>query len=447
MTTTNKERYVKYYKMVDSNKAFKAAQRAFPIAKQAFFLGEPYFTDEIDTAAVTMDNKGHVTLMWNPDFFDDNIKPINTYYTQILPAVFFITLHEALHIILGHPHRCEERDFKTWNYACDIVINEMLNIAIRNSYGYYYKIDMPKSILRAEQFGLEINNVLTMSAEEVYDLIVEGGAGVGDSGGRIPSKVQGYGKNGYPDGKNITPEEAMAGTGTHDNWDDLVDEVGEDVVETLKETVFSKIKSKAWGNSPAGELLKYGKIVPLGFDWDQILLDYLAAVIGGPPKIQEKWAPPNRRLIGYYPQVLLPADHTIEKKIINILVAIDSSGSVSNYQLEKFIRLIAGIPEDRTQPTVISFDYDYYDLDWDSFKSNQVPTNVYGRGGTRFKAITEKIEEMDKYPDQVIVLTDGWAEYMKLTEEEKVRWVWVITANGSTKVPDRAGCKSIKINK
>lgn len=470
---TNQQRVTSYYNLINSTGAFNTVKRMLPIAEEMFFLGVPQFTESIPTAGVDVDEDGEVTYLWNPSFFDTNMDYTKNYnyYSYNLPEAYFIALHEALHIVLNHIFRKEDRNHKLWNYACDIVINEALfdMTHTKNYYGSYYHgsargINTPKEILRAEQFGLTTDQVLEMSAEQVYDhLIKEGyGSGQGQSGDGEAGMDGQDGSGGQPGDQNSNNsgggdeenddeeerEKKQSQTGTHDNWDEISDNVNQDVVDARNNEVFSDYSdssnSETWGSLAAGEIFKFGRINK-EVDWDKVLFDHLASKIGGPPQSEEKWAPANRRLQTFYPNVLLPVEHReIGKKIIKILVAIDTSGSISNKQLQGFIDVVSSLPEDRTEVEVIYFDTQYYDGDWEEFKNGKI--TIQGRGGTAFRAIQSKIQDMEEYPDEVLVLTDGGATSILISEEKKDRWVWVLTRKGRDWSVNASGGKVIKIN-
>jgi predicted metal-dependent peptidase len=465
---TDQQRVSKYYNLINSTRAFKTVKRSLPIAEELFFLGVPQFTESIPTAAVDVNEDGEVTYLWNPSFFDENMDYTANYnyYSYNLPEVYFVSLHEALHVVLDHIFRREDRNPKLWNYACDIVINEALfdMLHSKNYYGGYYThcsygIKTPQKILRADQFGLTTEQVLEMSSEEVYDyLISEGhGSGKGESdnegeangpasgGGGGDQKDEGQGGSG---GSEEDKDKKQANTGSHDNWDEIADNVDQDIVDARNNEVFSDYSdssnSETWGSLAAGEIFKFGRINK-EVDWDKVLFDHLASKIGGPPQTEEKWAPANRRLQSFYPNVLLPVEHReIGKKLIKILVAIDTSGSINDKQLQGFINVVAALPEDRTEVEIVYFDVSYYNGDWDEFKKGKI--KIQGRGGTSFRAIQNKIEDMDEYPDEVLVLTDGGAASIRIPEEKKDRWVWVLTRKGSDYNIKYSGGKVIKIN-
>jgi len=53
--------------------------------------------------------------------------------------------------------------------------------------------------------------------------------------------------------------------------------------------------------------------------------------------LEERWAPPNRKIAWLYPDVLLPADHQVEQYQTSVLMAIDSSGSISQSVLDRLL--------------------------------------------------------------------------------------------------------------
>ena len=81
-------------------------------------MGKPVFTDRIQTAAVQFDKEGnYLMFLLNEKFWNECDE-----YKKI-----FVICHEALHIILNHGKRFQEKENpKIFNIAVDIVVNHSL---------------------------------------------------------------------------------------------------------------------------------------------------------------------------------------------------------------------------------------------------------------------------------------------------------------------------------
>lgn len=85
-----------------------------------FGLSHVEYSKEVETACVSFDSKGNIlNMLINPDFW----KRID------IEEKKFVILHELCHIIYEHPKRATELklDFKLTNYASDIFINHFLD--------------------------------------------------------------------------------------------------------------------------------------------------------------------------------------------------------------------------------------------------------------------------------------------------------------------------------
>jgi len=200
--------------------------------------------------------------------------------------------------------------------------------------------------------------------------------------------------------------------------DEALDELTERAQQVFRDWL------PTWGITPSGELRTVGEIdKPSNIDWEFILSRRIASSIR--LALEERWAPPNRKIAWLYPDVLLPADHEVEQYQNYFLMAIDASGSISRSVLDRFLGVARSIPADRVQLTAISFDTKVYPVD---IRDN-VPA-IRGGGGTSFKAVERfATEQMSRYPDLIVVLTDGYAP--RPTVQHPNRWFWLITERGT----------------
>lgn len=191
--------------------------------------------------------------------------------------------------------------------------------------------------------------------------------------------------------------------------------------------------AKAQGKLPAGierlvEDLLYPKL-----PWRQLLQRYVNAHRGG----TYDWTRPNRRWAHF--GVFYPRRRTKE---LNVAIAIDTSGSVSEEELRDFLsetrgiltgfkqfkaRLMACDSEVHTDVVATSL------ADFDRFK-----VHVKGGGGTLYSPVFGRLKN-SKIPTQVLIyLTDGYASDVPLVASYDV--IWVLTKNGTDKnLADRVG--------
>jgi predicted metal-dependent peptidase len=175
----------------------------------------------------------------------------------------------------------------------------------------------------------------------------------------------------------------------------------------------------SWGDQALGEFRAVaGAPSKEEFDWDTVLSRRLDSIIK--QAFAERWAPSPRKIAWMYPDVLIPADQLLEQPRKSVLLAIDTSGSVTPDVMTRFLGLARGIPKDRVEVAAISFDTQAYEFDlWG--KQHQLK----GGGGTSFQCIEQFAQKRGRYPDLVVVLTDGFAD--RPTIKNANRWFWVLS--------------------
>lgn len=114
------------------------------------------------------------------------------------------------------------------------------------------------------------------------------------------------------------------------------------------------------------------------------------------------------------------------KKKTHIMVAIDTSGSVSNKELCDFFSEINNIYKAGAAITIVEFDHALqkqyeYTGKWDG--------SVHGRGGTSFEGPIELYNSLRKDYQSLIMFTDGYASIDTLKPQGQV--IWIITSDGS----------------
>jgi len=123
-----------------------------------------------------------------------------------------------------------------------------------------------------------------------------------------------------------------------------------------------------------------------------------------------------------------------------ILVAVDTSGSVSNKELEEFFGEIYHIYKAGAQVDVLECDADISPVF--KYKGELEGIKITGRGGTVFEPVIEYWDEHRKEYSTCVFFTDGYAP---LPPRPKKPMMWVITSNGNNqkypgyiiKIPNR----------
>ena len=277
--------------------------------------------------------------------------------------------HEVMHVALMHMLRRNERDAQKWNIAADYVIN----LALQKS-----KFILPHTELLDDQYD-------GMSTEEVYALLPDD-IGDGDGPGDII----------------LLSGDDPGGCGGVIDHPSVSDGSASGKFETEIEVAVQQAAeaAKAMGKLPGHLQELIEKALAPKVDWKMTLARFLRAN----NKSDFTWIRPNRRFIasGKY----LPSLHT--PCLEEIAVAVDTSGSISNEELEQFTGEVTSILHD-TNPERIHFLQCDTEVRVDEeYTRENLPLKVTyeGRGGTCFSPVIDHINEKHPGVSALVYLTD-----------------------------------------
>jgi predicted metal-dependent peptidase len=332
-----------------------------------FLIGlNKVYTDKLPTAGVSKHGIG-VQLAINPEFFSG----LNDKHR------IGLLKHELLHISFGHLIvRDQYPDKKLFNIAADLEINQ-----------YILEDYLPDGGITMDSFP-ELDLPTRAGTKTYYDLLQQA----------------------RQDGSSPSLDELidqMDGTTPldHATWDDF-EELPEAEKKLIQKQVEHQLKENAemtekrQGNIP-GELADLIKrlrhVEPPKFDWRGYLRRFVGnSSIVYTKKLRRKY---NKR---YY------ANPGLKIKFKNhICVGIDTSGSVSQKELEEFWSELTHMHKTGHQITIVQCDTKINSIkefnpkrDWE----------IGGRGGTSFQPVIDHYNEYGRYT-ALIYFTDGeaWA--------------------------------------
>lgn len=317
-----------------------------------------------------------------------------------------LILHENLHIGLRHHiHGADmfKEDGDRANKAADYVVNDMI---MEISKKYPDLVQLPKGGLYDPQYH-------NMSMRDVYKLLPtkKGGGGGGgkpdEDGGQGSGSGDGeYEFDKHDFGKGLTQEEAKEMDGQIDRAIRegalLAGRLGIDLPRAITDMLNPVI------------------------DWKKELAEFVSASCKG--KDEYTWRKFNRRLISN--DIYLP---TVENETIGeVVVAIDTSGSIGQEQLNEFASELVSICE-AVSPDAVRV------LWWDTkVHGEQIFTDNYdqigsmlkplGGGGTRVSSVAEYINKKKINAECVLVFTDGYLE-SDVVWDISSPTLWMVTEN------------------
>lgn len=370
-----------------------------------------------------------------------------------------VLAHESCHVILRHCERAKTREKNTWNKAVDCVSNQML---IQNGF-----TDFPKGgiIPRNDSFhnmGIDVDEISKKTAEEIYDELSkakeeqgkhkkkgkgkkddedsdENGEGDGDSeyefDEHIPD-VQNENKD-AKDMKDAQDKNEDSGEGKYSDSENKEPNISknEDLDEKWARILSeAETHSRMAGKETAGMDRYVDKLLNPKRNWKNILYREVTNEMA----VDTTWNRPSRRSesIGIY----LPSQ---KKENINLAVAIDSSGSVTDEELKSFLShtrdVIASFAN--INLTVVVCDSQVKKVhEFNHANINDVKKiEVKGRGGTAFTPVFDYLAKNKPDIKLVIYLTDGDCFEKFKIEKYRGRVLWVLTKRGTEKYIKNTG--------
>ena len=349
-------------------------------ARTQLLLSQPFFGAlalrlkmEPNDTIKTLDVDGK-TMRYNPEFVAS--LPMNVLISAVA--------HEVCHCMLMHHLRRNHREPEKWNIACDFAVNNILKAAGFTLGDSWYQSD-------------EIGEA---SADHVYTML--------------------------PDMPGISAYDQASAPG------DVLDGVDpSNEAEVRREEAEWKVAisqsanaAKMMGKLPANLQRLVGELVDSKVCWKSILREFVKATSAD----DYTWSRPNRRFIGqgmYFPSLY-------NESIGEIVVAVDTSGSVTADEMNQFASEITAIMEDVSPSTVHVVYCDTQIAHTESFTKDDMPLqlNAKGGGGTDFRPPFEWVEEQGIDPACFIYLTDMCCR--SFPEPPAYPTLWIDTSGHST---------------
>lgn len=363
----------------------KEAKEKLSRARSDMVLNMPFFaslalrlyykqSDKLETAGVD-----GINFFYNVKF----VKELT--HKQLL----FLMMHESMHCALSHMTRCQERNPEKFNIACDYVINLIINkYNISDEMGTL--VEFPPGILLDEKYD-------GLSSEEVYAILpppTESDILAGMWGAILPAPDVGDTDN-NPTG--LTPQEL------DQNWQ----------VATKQAIRAAKAQGKLPGG--LGELLD--EILAPKVNWQDKLLRFMTSH----DKSGFSWTKVNRRFA--HSGLILPARWS--RAVGEIAIAVDTSASVSNEELNQFQGEINAILRDMAPKKIYVIECDTQVNKVTTYTKENLPLKmeVIGRGGTYFHPPFEHVLEKGYDIECLIYFTDLGGSFDFAPPPYPVMWI------------------------
>jgi len=380
-----------------------AAREKLTTARIGLLLKAPFFGQLATRMTLTNADEWCGTAATDGRKFYYNSEFVNN---MPLKQLEFLVGHEILHAVYDHMGRRGDRMPRLSNIAADYCVNQdlveqrigekisVVPILFDNKFrGWSY--EEVYDYLYENSDKIDISQLEKMILDEHLD---EDGDGDGDQEG-----------SGKP---KISKEEAQA------------------IRDEIKGAVISAAQAGGAGNLPAGVKRLLKDITAPVIGWKELLQQQITAVI----KNDYTWARPSRR--GWHLDAVMPGLKPGE--MIDICIAMDQSGSISEEDSKAFLGEIRGIMEafDEYKITLWCFDTEVYNVK--TYTSDNIEDianyEPMGGGGTDFEVNWEFMKQENIEPKKFIMFTDGMP-FDSWGDEQYCETVWIIKGNPGCEPP------------
>ena len=312
----------------------------------------------------------------------------------------FLVLHENFHKLARHLHiyaHLNEIDSTVANMACDYWINSRL---VEDN-----KLDKFATMTGQLSMGCYDVQYDGMSVPEIFNTLLKRK----QEGGGDGAEAQGFDDHDWEGAEGISDEEQK--------------ELAKDIDDVIRQGALLAGKTGSGGNRTLEQFLEPQ------VNWREVLREFITDTCsGGDFSTYNK---PNRRYL--HLDLIMPSG--ISEQVEELVLAIDTSGSIGQRELTTFLSEVKGIC-DTVKPSKVRVLYwdtqvcrdEVYEMD----KLDDLPqsTKPSGGGGTEVECVPKYMTEYGIKPQATIILTDGylggsWGKWTCPT-------LWVILDNKGT---------------
>jgi len=285
----------------------------------------------------------------------------------------FLMLHECYHKMYKHLttwSALSKINHKKANQCCDYVIN--LKLVDTESFREQW-IRMPEGgLLDVKYAGLNV--------KQIWDRIKDEDDGQGGGGG-------GFDEHDWEGAQELSKEEQ--------------EELAREIDEAIRQGAITAGKTESGGDRMLSELLETKQ------DWRELLRDFVMTTCAG--KDFSTWKKVNRRYVGM--DMLMPG--SISEAVGDIVIAIDTSGSIGERELSHFMGEVSGICKQVNPSKVHVMYWDTAVAQHEVYLQDELDnliksTKPAGGGGTSVECVPEYIRDKSLNVECCVVLSDGY---------------------------------------
>jgi len=397
-------------------KAFSEIILCYPAFSYIIFNWDLEETTKYNTMATN-----YKRLLYNPKFVD----------SLSMENLIAVILHEILHCVFLHPTeisriQSEGKDFQCWTTALEVVTNAAVKDLVNgkkyelpgNPFSPFKNDFPPPPVYYYDPIGHN------HTAPEIYEKLLQEKPNIscpwpmivlcndGDGDGNSQGGIQ----KGEKENTEKDTSQTNAGTITIDI---LPAEKGE-FPEAVEKAIATLEKlQKQIGYLPGGLSRQLNKLTKGKVPWKRVLHSFVSTIKAGMDDYS--WNRPDFKRSG---EIIYPG--LIEYDIDNIVVAIDTSGSISQKELQRFASEVASLTHYTDEILLITTDAEVHEkIKVRNAKDIINRVKFTGGGGTDFRPVFEYVKKCEA----MVFFTDGYATYPDSVPPYPV--LWVLTKDNS----------------
>lgn len=320
---------------------------------------------------------------------------------------------EIIRIILKHPYSRKPDSFnpRTAIMASDVTIHqeyaEKLAVPPNLSYEQYYSLMRPEEIVRVE------SETKKKSGKNEKNDASDNSSGSNQEDDVDSSEDSAPSSADDKTLQNLLAQAYDAEYGATGLWEEN-DMATEELNSLIKD--YAARGEKSWGSLEGHLKDQILASLTAKIDYRKVLKNFRASILAD-----------KKHLTRFKPSRRFGFEYMGSKRefTTKLLLAIDTSGSISDQDLKNFY----GVINKFFKYGIESIDVLNFDCELQgepiSFKKRQTTFNISGRGGTDFQPVFDYAKNHPEY-DGVIIFTDGYADHPKKKPGTKAKFVWVL---------------------
>jgi predicted metal-dependent peptidase len=294
--------------------------------------------------------------------------------------------HEVLHNVFDHMGRRDHRDPQLSNIAADYAVNQILKDERIGEVPSWIKI-------------FQDNKYRGMSYEQIYDDLYEKAEkiDIGALGELLDEHLDGEG-----DGEGQGEDGDVDGSGK--GRPRYTEAEKKQIRDEIKEAMVAAAQSAGAGKVPAGVRRLISDFTEPKMDWRQLLRMNIQSIL----KSNFSFSRPNRK--SQHCGAVLPG--MMNEETIDVSVAIDMSGSISDAMAKDFLSEVKGIMDEYVDFKLDLWCFDTQVYNYARFTGDTADEimsyEVKGGGGTDFDVNYQFMKDEGIEPKRFIMFTDGY---------------------------------------